>query len=505
MSASIIQRLILGLILVIFSFYLGASAVDGAKIPILLMGSITLLLMLNWLGKHAWILIFVAPILAPYLPLGSLSKIAPGYLVAVIVFAYYIILSMMGYVRLKWRSLWFADLLILLVFIAFLAQYIRYPIGVGGLVAINGQIGADAYICCLFATLFYVGISFMPVPREQLFKILKWLMFISLGLAIFRVGSSIGSGSASDSINEGKFSFLSGLGGSVFTLLLCYNSPWKICTSPWRFAVLITSFVCVLFTGQRSTAGLIGFNFITMCILYKQKILVVLFAVLGVSSIYLLSAYDYLIKMPVTFQRAVSFLPDLKVNEGMLAGAEHSLNWRYEMWDAALDPQRGYIKDYTWGDGYGISLDLFKANTIMMNRGRLMAGDNKIFMDYGVWHSGYIHLIHRMGYVGLILIGSVMIIFALFAMRVCILYRKHAYFPIVLYNGFALPSGVIVFFWSAGETDQFFLTYSSYAVLKLIYLFRMEESHDSKTLDETSHGKYVPMMLREEALASPRI
>ncbi len=501
MSAIIIQRLILGLLLVVLSFYLGSAAVEGAKTPILLLSCIGLLLAMNWLGRRSWVIIFLAPLVAQYLPLGSLSKISPGFLAATAVFAYYVILSMMGYVRLKWKSLWFCDLLILIVFLAFLAQFIRFPVGVGGLGTINDQLGGNSYIACLFATIFYIAVSYMPIRTDQFMKLMKYLMFLSLGFTVFNLGSSVSSSdvqSISEGVTGSRFSMFCGIGFSTYSLLLCYNTPFNIIFSLWKAPLVLLAVAMVLFSGFRENLAFLAFNFITACIIHGQKLLLVILMSISFAGLYTLSETKLLQEFPYGIQRVVSSFPGIEVADGILETSDHSLQWRYEMWDAALDPRRGYIKDYVWGDGYGLDVKLWQVNNMLKARGVIKAGNNAVFMDYGVWHSGYIHLIHRMGYVGLGLIAFVMCFFALLALRVLSLYRSNPDFPVIMYTLVGVPGSVIVFFVSAGETEGFFSMYLKFALIKILYKAYYDGGTGLSDSTDAELGPYVPMMLRED-------
>lgn len=483
-----------------FSFTLGAEAADGLKMPILLLGGIGGLFVLYWLGVRSWILIFVAPVVLPYLPLGSIQKIAPGYLISVGVLGYYLVLSLLGRVQLRWRSLFLLDFLVFIVFVAFAVQFVKYPVGINGLGAINGQIGAFDYLICLFATLFYITLTCIPLALTQLTKILRWMVFASLVMSFISVGFKfigLGVGETIDKAADSRLSYFMDFGRTLFLVIVCFNTPWRIILSVWKALLLAIATFLVLLSGFREQLMQLGIYFIFACIIYRQKLLLLIIGLCTYGCIFVLSETQVLLDAPKGIQRAVSPLPGIEINERILSDANYSVDWRVEMWDQAMDPRSGYITDYVWGDGYGLDLKLLSLNQISISRGTLTSGNNEIFMDYGVWHSGYIHLIHRMGYVGLSLLAFTMFIFSVFALRVCFMYRGHPALPVVLFTLVVIPGNVIRFFISAGETPWFFDMYYNIAVAKVLYFAYKEEVLGEGNQAETQEGKYIPLMMRE--------
>ncbi|MFI3242640.1 MAG: hypothetical protein R3Y56_00130 [Akkermansia sp.] len=507
MSSSIIQKIILGVLLVLFSFVLGSEVSEGAKRPVLILAGLGALFAINALGKRAWVLVFIAPVVMRYLPLGALKKISPGYLVATIVLAYYIALSFMGYVRLKWRSVFFCDFLVFIVFGAFLAQFIRYPVGVGGLGVINGQVGGNDYIACLFATLFYVAISCMPITFENIAKVLKWTMYITVVAAFFgAIFRGIGmGGEAMEAAKSSRFTMFDHFGQNLFLMLICCNTPWQIVTSFWKSFLIAVSLICIILSGFRNLLAAAAAHWITLSCVRRQVMLV--FALLSVlyGAVFALSYSRVMLDLPLGMQRACSFLPGVKVDSAIARDAKFSLEWRYAMWDKAMDPREGYIKDYTWGDGFGLKLDLLQRNKTLISRGVIKAGDNKTFMDYGVWHSGYIHLIHRMGYVGLVLIGFTMFVFVILALKVAYLYRRHPAASGIWFAIIALPTSFLLFFGSTGEASTFFGMYYAFGISKILYVCYQEGLSAGSTPELNERGQYIPLMMREVDTSSNRV
>ncbi len=501
MSSAIVKRIILGLLLIFFSFYLGSSAAEGLKSPVLVFAGIGFLFIMNWLGQRSWVLIFLAPVVMPFLPLGPISKISPGYLAATLVLVYYVVLSVMGYVRLKWKPLPFFDFLVLLVLLLFITQYIRFPIGVNGLGAVNGQVGGNDYITCVFATMFYVALSCISIPFDKLVKVLKWAMFTSVAFTLFRLVYGLATGAteaSAEDVETSRFGLLAPIGDTIFLMIICFNRPLKILFSLWKGPLLLVSVVCVLLSGFRGRLVQMVFYFMASCWVYKQRLVLIFAALMAYGCLLVLNSNDVLQSLPHGIQRAISVVPGMDIDDKISADADYSMEWRLEMWEDAMDPRTGYIKDYVWGDGYGLDVDLFRLNNIAISRGSLQEGSNETYKDYGVWHSGYIHLIHRMGYVGLVIMGFVMFCIAVFGMRVCCLYRGHPALPMIMFPLIVIPGRFIGFFASAGETPNFFRMYYALAVAKIMYIAYKEGAMGDSSSGVHSSDKYIPMMLRED-------
>lgn len=505
MSFKIIQRLILGIILVVLSFVLGAEAAEGTKTPILILLSLGLLFSINWLGRRAWVIIFIAPLVSIYLPLGSLHKLSPGYLASSAILGYYLILYMMGYVNLKWRKLWFFDSLIAIVFIIVLIHYIQRPVGVSGLGAVNGELGGREYLACLLATIFYIAVSLIPLPAERLAKLFKVLMFLSVLICVYGVTMgffNIGIAGIESGMEGGRFATFMGSGRIFFLVLLCYYTPWQIVSSVWKCFVLGLSFILVVLSGFREQLGMLSFYFLFSCVVCRQMILFIVLSCTAYGTVLWMSHSELILDLPFGVQRALSVLPGVEVDAKVLAGADHSWNWRVVMWEQAMDPSTGYIKDYVWGDGFGFNLAEMRLVTIQRNRGMISSGAQDTFMESGKWHSGYITVIHRLGYIGLGIVGFTMLAFSLLALKVCSLYRLRAAGPAVLYSLIVLPGDVITFYISAGSFNKFFGMYFIFGLSKILYCSYREELEEKGQSIELAREKYVPMMLRDEPVGA---
>ena len=92
--------------------------------------------------------------------------------------------------------------------------------------------------------------------------------------------------------------------------------------------------------------------------LYRKLMSVILLIALFLAGVVFLSQQNALDFLPYGAKRALSPLPGIEFEDSSaIHAAKASADWRFLMWEWALDPSKGYIKDYVWGDGFGQRLD----------------------------------------------------------------------------------------------------------------------------------------------------
>jgi len=166
----------------------------------------------------------------------------------------------------------------------------------------------------------------------------------------------------------------------------------------------------------------------------------------------LISVQGSLVQLPLTVQRTLSWLPG-DWNPQAVADAEGSTQWRVEMWAWAWNDDR-ILRDRTWGQGFGLSLDDMSliANSLSAGQGgaNLLGGsDRENFMITGSFHSGPLSTIKYIGVVGLALYYPLMCYMALLAWRLCINARGTQAFALALFVGIPIiyePFNFVVVF-----------------------------------------------------------
>ncbi len=499
MVAQVIKTLAIIVILVIFGITIGAYASEGAATPVLILAAIIGLFVLNWLGKKSWILIIILPPIMHYLPLGALALLNPSYVVAGGVLVYWVVLYAMGQVKFEWKALFWMDFSIFLLSVYMLASYLRNPVGIALLSWETEFVGGKEYALCVVALLFYIAMSVIPMERTRLKQALKWAMILTALSAIFSTATGVrnmGIDSTIKAAETSRFSLFAGLGSTIIYLLLSYYSPVSIALSWWRSLGIAMGIGMVLLSGFREDLGRLLMAFFVSTIVYKQLIIGILIGGFCYGGLLFLSNEKILMSLPHGIQRALYLLPGVDIEDSIKRGADHSTEWRYEMWEWAEDPRLGYIKDYTWGDGFGLSVEYLRLQKVRQNRGDLAYGEQEFFAETGTWHSGRITTIHRLGYVGWYLIIGVTIICLLYVLRTYFIYRKTSLFPFFFFTTVTTFSHLFITFFSVGRPSNIFDAYYTFALAKILYVHARRNGDIKPIL--SMRKSYVPKMIEEQ-------
>ncbi len=227
---------------------------------------------------------------------------------------------------------------------------------------------------------------------------------------------------------------------SIVTLCAKYNpitliSPFY----PHRIIMLTIAFGAIFLSGFRSVLLFALIAFLLSSILRGRLKEVWIAAGVGIFALVLLiSMQGRILQLPLTMQRALSWLPG-DWNTEAINDAEESSRWRFEMWGWAWNDTR-ILRDKVWGQGFGLSIDDMNliAMSLMANGGgqNLLGGsDRESFMITGSFHSGPLSTIKYIGAVGLALYYPLMCYMALLAWRTCIRARETKAFSLALFVG----------------------------------------------------------------------
>ena len=214
--------------------------------------------------------------------------------------------------------------------------------------------------------------------------------------------------------------------GVVTVIALCSRfNPITLISPiyPGRVILLLFSFAAIFLSGFRGAFLFALVAFILAVFLRRNirdlwiTLAVALFAILS-----LVGLQSSVLELPLTMQRALSWLPG-DWNQEAVADAEGSSRWRFEMWEWAWKDDR-ILRNRTWGQGFGLSLDDMNliATSLMAGQGgaNLLGGsDRESFMITGSFHSGPLSTIKYIGVVGLCLYYPLMCYMALVAWRLC--------------------------------------------------------------------------------------
>jgi hypothetical protein len=192
---------------------------------------------------------------------------------------------------------------------------------------------------------------------------------------------------------------------------------------PHRVMMLAITFGAIFLSGFRSALLFAFFAFLLSSILRGRfRDLWVTAAVALCGLILLISVQGNVLQLPLTMQRALSWLPGDWSQEAV-TDAEGSTQWRLEMWQWAWNDNR-ILRDRVWGQGFGLSIDDMNLIASSLTAGgggaSLLGGsDRENFMITGSFHSGPLSSIKYIGIVGLCLYYPLMCYMAVLAWRLC--------------------------------------------------------------------------------------
>jgi hypothetical protein len=186
----------------------------------------------------------------------------------------------------------------------------------------------------------------------------------------------------------------------IFWLLARYGIEGVFTFSrPWRLATFVAVFGAGMYGGFRSSVLLVAGVFaILFCIekLWRTKVMITLM-VAGVLGGAVLAGFAD--RLPFAVQRALSMLP-LSLDYEVQQSAEHSSQWRIEMWKATLPQVPQYLFK---GKGYNLSADdLFMAQ---MSQSRGLGSRWEASAYAGDYHNGPLSVVIPFGIYGVIAFG----------------------------------------------------------------------------------------------------
>lgn len=500
MNTDVIQKTFVGLFLMVLAFVVGTLVAGNAKEAFLFVSAVAGLFIVIALGRRCWWLIFLAPPLLSLVPLGIVSKLPMAFAAATGIMLYWVLMSMTGAARLCWRSLGWLDFFVFLLAVLFAYSYYCHPVVMGFLGGKGGVAGGSSYIWCIFGILYYVVLSALPCSRQEIDPVLRWAVWIAaISAVLASLWEAFGVGGSEENLGaemaDTRFGMFVGLGQVIILLVVCRYKLWRILVSPLLLGLVLLGLTMVFLSGFREKLVCTAVLVIYVAIIRREFITVALLAGLSYALLIFMSSTGLILSLPFGIQRTLSIVPGVVVSDDVKRGAQHSADWRVEMWGWALDPRTGYIKDYTWGDGFRVDMEVQSRQFRLMYRDKIEGamGDLRFFAKAGVWHNGSISTIHRMGYVGLGLISLWFIVGLVLIARMCAAYRGTPQQFYYLYYTVPLAELVTKFYASAGGVSFAFQAMTYVALAKQLYVFALEEGRIRPLF---SHESYVPRMLR---------
>lgn len=505
MAQNIVGKIVACLLLVLLCFVVGAQAAESAKSTLMLVVGLVGVVFMLVVGTRSWMLLFLLPPLLSALPLpGGIKGIGTGPLVACVVLPYWIFMWAMGYVRMRWRGLFLLDFIILLLVVLMVAAFIKRPVSIQALGLDFDNIGGKVYFIAIGTVVYCIALSCIPVSYQQACKVFNWAVWVGLACSILEAvfglagfESEDATQGLGDAMQEGRFGALKPLGTYVSLFVFACYPLSRILFNPALLFCMLASFAGIVLSGFRSVMVSQVMVLVFMAYVKKELTKVVALGVLVYGGLLVLSASGSLLNLPYGIQRTLSIVPGMNVSDAARGNAEHSTDWRIVMWEWAMDPRTGYIKDYIWGDGFGTSQSVQQRRTRADMRGErdhLRRLVQEGFAENGLWHSGWITAIHRLGIVGLVVVEIFLLYAWLLVLRVCVSLRGTPLFVPSLI--FLMPFSTLpmIFNLSAGTIEVLFLSLSVIAKAKLLFCIAREQG---LIVPWTQRKRYVPLMIEQ--------
>lgn len=494
-----VKNIILMVILVVLSFFLGIQASDGAKTPIMIISALVGIFGLLYLGKRSWWIMFLAEPLLPLLPpsLFLTNYAVTAAMICSGLLMYWLVMRVMGYVQIKWQGFFPLDFILGIFVIYMCITFYRRPVGIGFLGEYFENVGGIIYVVMIFVTLGYIARSIIPLTYETGTKLVKLLFRITFIAHVLILLKSLVEGHATiiEEAQSSRFAMLAPLSIFIFYYILASKSFIQIISSFKSSAILCFCVIGLLVSGWRSRLA----TFIVTVggiVFLKREMCLYAIAASGAYGVLLFLSHEHILEeLPFGMQRTLCAVPGhLNVKKSIRRDAEASSRWRKVMWRWAMDPRTHLINNYIIGDGPGDDKAAIHRSNLAVMRGTLQFGDQRTFAARGTWHSGWVTVIHRLGIVGL---GIVIIAQLSGFVLIVIVYRAYEKTPLQKY---VLPllapniGNIAGFYISTGTLESFLIDMFSLNLAKILYVQARERGMVPNFFRQKT---YIPMVIQD--------
>jgi len=384
--------------------------------------------------------------------------------------------------------------------------FLRNPVGVNLLH--SKLVGGKPYIDYILCITGYLILSRQTISVEKSHFIIKWIAIINIVVAFIctleifapSLGGIFGkfysefntsnddAGMDAGSIGDQRLTPLQGAGTFLILYTVCKINPMRIFVrkNHGYLIALIAGVLMILLSGFRS--GIFGvILLVAVAVLIREKsngILKLIVIALCSTTVIILISYAP-VRLPNTFQRALSFIPG-GWDQGPVDIARGSSQWRYEIWQVVLTSDR-FIRNKLWGDGYGFlgeELAMMEAANSGLRAAIVpecgLSSDQTTHAIQGTYHSGPVSTIKRVGYVGLVLVLVLLFAAARYAYQTIDYTRHTPFLYLALFFGIpaiTLPTFFIFIFGDFNDTNSVIL---NIGILKMINNSRRDWSRNQR-------------------------
>ncbi len=449
LNARSIQGIVTLAIGMFLAIWLGMAIVTDQLETLVKIAGAALLIAAAFLGRRVWLMfIFMASanvVLYRWFGTTEMGQ--------VLFIAYCSLLFLMRKLKYQVR---FTELEVwAMLIIACIAQaYIRHPVGLNVLGA--GNVGGRPYVTLGLCVISSAILSTLIVPPKEL----KWALGLSLvgsllgiPLQVARYGSLANMSGGEVQIEGSRIPTFAAIGKFLAQWLNSRLSPLRACIHPLWLMVLLASLAFSAASGYRNAVADVGLIYIAGICYHGGFKSFFASMIMGAFGLTLLALINLNFPLPGNIQRALSPLPGAW-EERYIKGGDQSTEWRVEMWKEALFTDR-WISDKWLGDGIGVSAEQLQRQVNLRGGGGVSAGglteQQVTMLELGSYHSGPVHSVRMVGYVGLIILLLAMFRLAVHAHRQIVRCKGTEWFPVALFFGIPLITQPFFFAFIFGE------------------------------------------------------
>jgi hypothetical protein len=360
----------------------------------------------------------------------------------------------------------------ILIIACIVQAYMRHPVGLNIFGA--GNVGGRPYIALGLSIISTAILSTLIVPPKEL----KWALGLSLlgsllgiPLQVARYGSLANMSGGEVQIEGSRIPTFAAIGKFLAQWLTSRLSPLRACIHPLWLVVLFASLGFAAASGYRNAMADVGFIYIVGICYHGGFKSFFASMIMGAFALALLALINLNFPLPGNIQRALSPLPGAW-EERYITGGDVSTEWRVEMWKEALFTDR-WISDKLLGDGIGVSSEQLDRQVNLRGGGGVSAGglteQQVTMLELGSYHSGPVHSVRMVGYVGLIVLLLAMFRLAVHAHRQIVRCKGTEWFPVALFFGIPLITQPFFFVFVFGEYNTAAAgTFLGMAIIRLL-------------------------------------
>jgi hypothetical protein len=488
-NSSLFKNILLMVGGAILSIWMGMSLVTDQTETILQIVAASFLIVCLSLGMRIWLLlVFMSSMdVVLYQGFGTKELGQAGFIgICVLLF-----LMRKLKTQFKFGEL---EIWILLIIMCCLQTYMRNPVGLN--IFGGGSVGGKPYIMVILSIAAAAVLSAIRVEPKEI----KWAMWLSIMGGFAGIpGNILRTGEVVQGDGE-RIPLLSKLGAHLSKILVSFISPIRACFHPlWGF-VLLVSIAAAAGSGYRNTIAGIG-GILILGIAYRSGFLGLVLSLLGgAMGLGILALVNLNFPLPANIQRALSPFPGTW-EERYVRDADDSTEWRVEMWKEALTSEK-WIHNKILGDGVGMTAQQLQSNMNIRAVGKTAGGllvQQESMLINGSYHSGPIHTIRAVGYVGLTIIVAAMVRVAVHAHRQIIRCRGTEWFPIALYFCLNSVFSPIYFVFIFGE----FQTGVASVVMGIALIRLLEKNLPLPAYNPRRVHAHIPLAVRARSPQTP--